>query len=143
VELLGAYLNQEHCSRLFEELLALPSVKRPDPPKDDVKHARQLNESEQLELVQRYQAGEFVRDLASHFDISRNTVSAILKRHNIPTRWRKLDDDQIQQAIRLYESGQSEADVAIQFDVYPSAIHMILKRHGVPRRPNGTNQWTP
>ena len=141
MEVLGSYLNHAKQTEHLVRLLALPTTQNPRPPRPVIQQQRHLTETDQLQLVASYQSGKTVYELATQFDINRKTVSAVLKRQHVTTRWRKLTDTQIQQAIALYETGLSEAAVAEHFGVYPSAIHMMLKRHDVPRRPNGTNQW--
>ena len=95
---------------------------------------------EELELVAAYQGGEFVRQLAVRFGINGNTVSAILKRHEVSTRWRKLSDEQLEQAEAPYASGLSEAAVAEPFGVCGCAICPCSSAVDPVSQPAGTQK---
>lgn len=75
------------------------------------------------------------------FGVDRRTVSAILNRGGVPTRWKVMDDDRIRQAVVLYGSGLSLAEVACRLDTTPGTVRRALEQCVVPRRPVGTNQW--
>ena len=70
--------------RPVEDLPGLPAVRGCTPP--PVQRQRRLERPEQEELVARYQGGDLMSELARRYGIHRRTVSAILKRHGVPTR---------------------------------------------------------
>lgn len=80
--------------------------------------------------------------LGEAFGINRATVSAILKREGISTRWKALTDVQVDEAIKLYQAGLSLAAVGDHFSVKAGAIRNALNHCRVSRRAVGTNQWT-
>jgi len=59
-----------------------PPQQRPTPPN----RSRQLKETEAREVIAAYQAGATAYQLGQRFEISRHTVSKILKRHGIKLR---------------------------------------------------------
>lgn len=63
-----------------------------------VQKQRRLEQATQKELVARYQTGDLMTELAKRYGIHRRTVSAILKRHSVPTRASGLSPEQIQRA---------------------------------------------
>jgi DNA-binding MarR family transcriptional regulator len=51
--------------------------------------AKRLKLQEVNELIAAYQAGTNVYELGERFGVTRQTVSAILKRHGVRTRWNR------------------------------------------------------
>ena len=60
-------------------------------------------------LVEQYQAGATVYELAERFKIHRVTVSEHLHRQGVRMRRRSLEEWQIDEAAQLYEQGWSLA----------------------------------
>ena len=60
---------------------------------------RRLTKPQQAELVERYRSGDLMTELARRFEIDRRTVSAILKRHDVPTRPQGLSVEQVRDAV--------------------------------------------
>jgi hypothetical protein len=86
-------------------------------------------------LVERYEGGLAVRQLAEQFGIGRETVSKILRRREVVTRHRSLTPDQSELAAQLYRSGLSLVQVAEQMASGRTAIQNALIREGVDLRP--------
>lgn len=95
---------------------------------------RRLNEEQVRALVAAYEAGELMKDLAMNFHVDRQTVSAILKRHQVPRRPKGLDSGQIHQAVELYCQGASVAMIANEFGVDAKTVWTRLKERGVKMR---------
>jgi len=95
---------------------------------------RRLEQAEQEELVARYQAGDLMTELAERYGIHRRTVSAILKRHGVPTHASGLSEEQIQHAILLYAQGQSLAKIGKALGVDAGTVHARLRERGVRMR---------
>lgn len=147
MELLVAYSNQTGVSfSLIDFTTALQSTSRKTSPDQDKRKPKQrhlrLTKTQATELIQRYQAGETLRQLGTTFKINHKTVAIILKREGIPTRHRKLSQDDIAKAVELYESGLSLQCVGDQLGVEPATILNHFKRRRIPRRRVGTNQWS-
>jgi DNA invertase Pin-like site-specific DNA recombinase len=100
-----------------------------------------LADSDQINVLERYLAGETANALADAFDVNRATVFAILQRAGIKSRYRVLSDDDVASATTMYESGQSLASIAKHFGVADRTVLNAFRRVGVPTRPRGTNQW--
>jgi hypothetical protein len=84
-------------------------------------------------LVEQYQAGATVYELAERFKIHRVTVSEHLHRQGVRMRRRGLEEWQIDEAAQLYEQGWSLARIAPRYDVHPSTIWLALRaRDGGP-----------
>ncbi len=115
-----------------EEVPGLPLVRGCTPPPTQTQ--RRLGGAEQEELVARYQAGDLMTELAERYGIHRRTVSAILKRHGVPTRATGLSPEQIQHAVLLYAQGQSLAKIGRALGVDAGTVHGRLREQGVPMR---------
>jgi hypothetical protein len=98
------------------------------------KRARRLTDPEQAHLVDRYQAGATVYDLAREFTISRATASRYLKAAGVQMRCGPLSQDEITQAIELYATGLSTAAVGKQLGRDHAAIWRALKGAGIQLR---------
>ena len=150
VEVLALYSNQTPVSCSYNKFSTIvetthtktapDQAKQPPPPTRQKQ--RRLTDVETRELIQRYEAGETVYQLGDAYNINRKTVSRILKRNGITTRWRKLTPNQINDAIRLYESGLSLQATADRIGVNHSTIRWHLEQRGITRREVGTNQWS-
>jgi DNA-binding MarR family transcriptional regulator len=84
--------------------------------------------------VQRYQAGDLMTELAERYGIHRRTVSAILKRHGVPTRASGLSPEQIQRAVLMYAQGQSLGKIGKLLGVDATTVHARLREQGVRMR---------
>ena len=84
------------------------------------------------ELVQLYQAGQSVRQLADHFSVNRTTVLGHLERRAITRRpaTRKLTDTQVRRAAKYHQAGESLTKIAARFNVDRVTITKELRRAG-------------
>ncbi|MFI6578769.1 hypothetical protein ACIBFB_23530 [Nocardiopsis sp. NPDC050513] len=57
--------------------------------------AKRLKPREVNELIAAYQAGTNVYKLGERFDITRQTVSVLLKRHSVQMRWNRRSTKRI------------------------------------------------
>lgn len=103
-------------------------------PRQLSKRARRLTERQLGLLVQRYQAGATVYDLAAEFHIARATASKHLKAAGVVLRCGPLSQDEINQAIDLYATGLSVAAVGEELGRDHASIWRALKAAGVPLR---------
>lgn len=99
-----------------------------------VQRQRRLERPEQEELVARYQAGDLMSELAQRYGIHRRTVSAILKRHGVPTRASGLAPEQIRRAVLMYAQGQSLARIGKLLGVDATTVRARLREQGVQMR---------
>jgi len=100
-----------------------------------------LADSQRLELVERYRAGESASALAAEFGIDRRTASRIVERAGAEVRYR-VDAD-VEVARELYEAGRSLASVGEELGVSARTALNMFRRAGIRTRAVGTNQWTP
>lgn len=126
---------------LLKRSLALPAQDVPDlplvrgcTPPPPTQRQRRLDAAEQEDLVARYQAGDLMTELAERYGIHRRTVSAILKRHGVPTRTSGLSPEQIQHAVLLYAQGQSLAKIGKALGVDAGTVQGHLREQGVQMR---------
>jgi DNA-binding CsgD family transcriptional regulator len=96
--------------------------------------AARLSSRQVAELIDSYQAGQTVYELAARFKIHRATVSAHLHRNGISMRRQGPDDDAIAQATRLYEGGWSVARIGDRLGVDGTTIRTALKAQGIRMR---------
>lgn len=140
VELLSLYSNQTRVLSSLSRILQFPWQDIPEPTLPSRRN--RLSPDKELELVADYQQGSTVYALAERFQVSRQTVSAVLARHGIARRYNLLDDQTVQQAHRLYQAGWSLARLADHYHVSTRTVLNAFQRSGLPTRPVGTNQWT-
>jgi DNA-binding CsgD family transcriptional regulator len=76
-----------------------------------------------------------MKELAAEFGINRLTVSAHLRRSNIPVRPDGLDQEQAVEVAGLYEAGWSSGRLAKRFGVSADTVLKVLRREGVRIRP--------
>ncbi|WP_307198327.1 hypothetical protein [Nocardioides zeae] len=98
------------------------------------KRAIQLGADQVARLVDSYQSGATVYELAAQFGIDRRTVSAHLKRQGIATRFQSPTEQDIDQMIRLYRTGLSMAAVGRQLGFAPRTVQRHIKARGVRAR---------
>jgi len=118
-------------------IAALPDPSTPLPecePRPKHRIAKRLKEDQAKELVEAYKAGATVYELADRFEIERRTVSNILKREGVETRWRRLTEEDVDEVVRLYATGLSAARIADRLKVDPETIRYRLRKRGVKMR---------
>ena len=99
-----------------------------------VKRAKWLNPTELNQIVERYQAGATVYELADQFGVNRNTVAGHLKAQGVRLRRTSLTETEMAQAIALYATGLSTARVGAQLGRDHSTIWHALRHAGVQLR---------
>lgn len=138
MEVGGAYYNTKDqvtaLEALRQKLPDLNAPVQPTPNRAKPGRARQLDSDQVQQLIEGYQSGATVYELAAQFGIERRTVSAILHRHGVPMRRRGLSEEQIDDAVRLYSQGWSLARIAARMDVAAGTVRQRLHERGVPIR---------
>lgn len=102
------------------------------PPRQAVRLSRQR----QLELVDRYRAGERQDDLAAEYGVARKTISAIVGRHDA-RRPAAIDPRQLDAIVLAYSSGDSLREVGLKFSVSPKTVGRALRANGIELRKRG------
>lgn len=98
------------------------------------KRALQLTPVQVGCLVQRYNAGATVYELAPEFGIGRQTVSKYLKAAGVQFRLSSLTEAEVEEVIWLYGTGLSLAKVGERVGREASLIHLTLRREGITCR---------
>jgi predicted DNA-binding protein YlxM (UPF0122 family) len=91
-------------------------------------------------LVQNYDSGPTVDELAEDYGINRTTVMGHLRREGVETRRknRRLSDKQVRRAVEIYEKEEfSLESVAEALGVKSKTIRREFIRAGVERRRPG------
>jgi transposase-like protein len=98
---------------------------------------RRLTEVQVKALIDAYQLGARVMDLAIEHGIHRVTVMEHLRRSEIPRRSDLLrwTTEQLAEVTELYNQGSSVRTIGAQYGVDPSTVAKRLKRAGVSLRP--------
>lgn len=133
MELLGYYSNQTKwinsvkeasagMRRVMEEPTRLRNI------------VRKLMPGEIGELVEGYNQGATVLELADRFKINRQTVSKHLHRQGVKMRRQGLEPQQVADAAGLYEQGWSLARVARHYEVNTGTVWLALRACGVQMR---------
>ena len=82
-------------------------------------------------LVDAYESGATIYELATRFKIHRMTVSQHLHRQGVTLRRCGLTDEQCAHAVRLYREGNSLARVGGRLGFDAETIRQALRAHGV------------
>jgi DNA-directed RNA polymerase specialized sigma24 family protein len=98
------------------------------------KSVHKLTPDEVTTLVERYEAGATVYELAGEFEINRVTVGKHLRRRGVRLRLDGLDEQQVEQALALYVGGWSLARVAEHLGVVANTVRAALLTRGVVMR---------
>jgi transposase-like protein len=96
-----------------------------------------LDEPQIKVLIEAYQLGATVKDLAVEHGIHRVTVMEHLRRNGIRTRsdLMRWAPEQLEEATDLYRAGESVRVLGERYGLDPSTVAKRLKRAGVKLRP--------
>jgi hypothetical protein len=131
-----AYSNPTETKHRLLEARKQANLHRQPPAPPPPPRQKQMRLSPELaaELVEAYQAGALVRDLASQFGIHRATASALLVRQGVELRSRGLNPEQVVEACQLYRDGWSLARLGAKFGVDDTTVLRYLRFEGVVMR---------
>lgn len=98
---------------------------------------RRLSPTDVNDLIEAYQAGATISQLALDFGVQRTTVTAHLDHHGVPRHREHMawDDRTLDEAAELYAAGRSLADVGEQFGIDAQTVANRFRRAGVAVRP--------
>jgi len=90
------------------------------------------------DIVDRYQRGESVNDIAKAFGVSKKPVYDILDREGIPKHGNKgkIEHDE-PDIIARYQRGETGPFIASQYDITPATVYAVLRRNNVLIRDPG------
>ena len=134
MDLLGRYSNRTSWTRSLHRLPKAIDERSADTVRVRRRTATRLSASQVGALVDAYQAGQTVYQLAARFDIHRATVSAHLPRQGIPLRRQGLDSEGVAHAVRLHEDGCSVARIGDRLGVDGTTAWTAIKAQGVRTR---------
>lgn len=135
--LLRTYCNRNETVRQLDALVAeaRASTGRPVPTRPAAPRGhRKLSARTKQEIVDRYEAGERVVDIAKALSLHKVTVIDHLDRANVERRPRSMSETQIDDAVRLYASGLSLASIGTQLGFNASTVRSMILRRGVKTR---------
>lgn len=107
---------------------------QPLPRQDRSSRARRLDDAQVQRLMEGYQSGATVYELADQFEIGRNTVCRILRRHQVPMRRRGLSATQTAEAIQLYLHGCAPPRIGQRMGVDAATARRRLRENGITTR---------
>jgi transposase-like protein len=137
VESFRPYAHSEPLARAIELLLIkLPDADGPVRTRQTPLPARvrKLLASEVAQIINDYQQGATVGQLAKTFNVDRNTIGRILQKTGVPQHPRGLTDGQITEAVQLYKTGISLARIGSRFGVDAHTVRRRLIERGVAMR---------
>jgi hypothetical protein len=118
---MGRYSNPDNVARLHR---ILSGHGRDRPSHRSVPSVRQkqtrLTDSDRIDVLERYLAGETADALVDAFDVNRATIFAVLRRAGIKSRYRILTDHDVAVATAMYETGLSLASIARDTSASPT-----------------------
>jgi DNA invertase Pin-like site-specific DNA recombinase len=118
----------------YEHLLNLPKRHAPVKPISHLQHQHRLTPAEVVALVQAYQSGADMKQLAIKFGVHRTTVAGWLRRLGIPLRRQGIQDNDIPAAIRLYQQGWSLVRLGEHFACDAETVRQAFKQANIARR---------
>lgn len=92
------------------------------------------------DLVDLYEDGMPIGQIAEKLQIHRHTVARHLEHRGIPIRVRGLANKHIAEAIRLYAGGLTLAEVGQRYGASAQAVRRAISAKGVTIRPRGRNR---
>ena len=95
---------------------------------------RRLTGAQVIEMVQRYEAGATVYELAVEFDCHRTTVSARPKKAGVSLRLQSPSSEVIDLMANLYASGLSSIEVGERFGYCANTVRNSLQGQGIQLR---------
>lgn len=121
----------------------IPSWERPDSvaigssPDERCRRPRRLSDLQVKTLIDTYQSGTTIKDLAAEYGIHRVTVMEHLRRNEIPRRSdsKRWTPEQLVEVTDLYHEGNSIRVLGQRYRLDPSTVAKRLKRAGVQLRP--------
>lgn len=140
LEAIGRNSNLAHLSNKWSDLrerISASSSRSPllyqDKPKTRTK--RFLSTNDIAKIITRYNAGNTIQHIATHYGISKTRVATILRDHGIAIRRQGLTTEQVTEAATLYAAGQSLAQIGARFGVSHTTIAAELRKQGIQLRP--------
>lgn len=134
MELVGHYSNTDDLLRRLERIRQTPHKPRSAANRTPKRPQNRLTADETATLLQGYEQGETLDNLAERFGIHRTTVLNHVQRAGMERRI-GIIDRHLDKAQTLYASGLSLAAVGTQFGVGKDAVRQAFHRHGIPVRP--------
>jgi lambda repressor-like predicted transcriptional regulator len=134
VDLLGRYSNRTSWAKQLDRLPRATAEEVADAVRVRRRTATRLSDGQVTALVDAYQAGQTVYQLAARFDIHRATVSAHLHRQGITLRRQGLNSEGVAHAVRLYEDGWSVACIGERLGVDGTTAWTAIKAQGIRTR---------
>ena len=98
------------------------------------KRAKRLSDTQLARLVERYESGATVYELASEFAIDRRTASNHLKQQGVIMRRQPPTEKTVDEIVRLYESGLSMSKVGKLVGISADSVLNYLRKRAVKTR---------
>jgi lambda repressor-like predicted transcriptional regulator len=124
----------ESLAEATKRLLSEPEQDQPSPTPPRQRRKR-LTSLEVVQVMQLYQDGAEMRELARQLRVHKNTISQCLKRIGVPPRRQGLRDDDVEEAARLYAEGWSLVQIGEKYRCAHSSVRTTLLRHRYQLRP--------
>ena len=99
------------------------------------RRSRRFTQPELDDMVEAYQAGERIIDIADRLDVHRGTVIRTLREQGVP-KYSGWTENTTVEAVRLYEEGLSTSEVADRLGRPQSTVWWHLKQ-AITLRPPG------
>lgn len=83
-------------------------------------------------IIELYQNGMFIKDIAKQYDVATCTITRILKDNNIEIRRfirkSQFSDEQIKEIHDQYQNGKSINDLALQYNVDSTTLYLLFRK---------------
>jgi predicted DNA-binding protein (UPF0251 family) len=122
----------ETVPKMLVEAKSSPRHRR-EPPASRQSQIR-LDPHEANALAAAYRDGMTIKELAQRYGVHRTTVTALLRRSDVPQRPRGLAAGDVARAALLYELGWSLARLGARYGVDATTVWRTLRAAGVEMR---------
>jgi len=110
---MNRYSNHESLTKTLRTLIQLPQRKHPDQPLcRSTRLLRQPTSAEEANVIADYLSGTTITNIAQEFGFHRETISAVLHRANVETRYHQRTPVDLDRAGQLIAIGHTITQTA-------------------------------
>jgi len=115
---MNRYSNHESLTKTLRKLTQLPQRKHPDQPLSrSTRLIRQPTSEEEAEIIADYLSGTTITNIAQEFAFHRETISAVLHRAKVETRYHQRTPVDLERATQLIEEGLTITKTAVALGI--------------------------
>jgi len=102
---------------------------------------KKLTKSEIEEIINLYKSGSSPKEIGEAFGILNNSVSRILRKHNVSTfQSRRLTQKETTFICNQYTDGYNTSEISKKLKIHPSTVCKVLKKNNIKIREGTDNK---